>query len=132
MKNIKLQELNIENIREIILFNANEMQKEINEAQKIDIINNLKELLDTIKEMQYNNCSVELFEELVDEELIIDLLIKNDKLDLETAKEICDNREEYLKGTHTKEGAYLLPISIVLLVVAGGTITLHLVAFLIK
>lgn len=101
MKNINLQELNIEKIREIILLNANEMQKEINEAKKIDIINNLKELLDIIKEMQYNNCSVELFEELVDEELIIDLLIKNDKLDLETAKEICDNKKEYLKGTHT-------------------------------
>ncbi|WP_297636707.1 hypothetical protein [uncultured Clostridium sp.] len=64
------------------------------------IITDLKQVLESVKEKQYNNCSVELFEALLDEELVLDLLIKNNTLDLDTAKELLDNRESYLKGEY--------------------------------
>ncbi|MGL5416181.1 MAG: hypothetical protein ACRDAU_11025 [Clostridium sp.] len=75
-------------------------EKMINSKNEEEILKGVKEVLETVKERQYNNCSVELFEALLDEELVLDLLIKNNTLDLETAKELLDNRESYLEGEY--------------------------------
>ncbi|MGL5646298.1 MAG: hypothetical protein ACRDDY_00480 [Clostridium sp.] len=61
----------------------------------------LKENLAKVKELEYDNCSVELFEVLLDEELLLDILINKDNLDVETFKEVIDNKDSYIQGTHT-------------------------------
>ncbi|MGL4847732.1 MAG: hypothetical protein ACRC28_02225 [Clostridium sp.] len=61
----------------------------------------LKEKLDTVKKLEYDNCSVELFEILLDEELLLDILINKDMLDIDTFNEVVANKEAYLNGTHT-------------------------------
>lgn len=75
-------------------------ERMISSKDEEEIIKDLKQVLESVKERQYNNCSVELFEALLDEELVLDLLIKNNTLDLETAKELLDNRESYLEGEY--------------------------------
>ncbi|MGL4874293.1 MAG: hypothetical protein ACRC30_06540 [Clostridium sp.] len=64
-------------------------------------LSKLKENLATIKKLEYDNCSVEFFEILLDEELLTDILINKGILDLETFTEVVSNKEAYLKGEHT-------------------------------
>lgn len=75
--------------------------KIINGDNKENILKELEENLKEVKSLEYDNCSVELFELLVDEELILDLLINKGNLDTETANELKDNKTLYLEGKYT-------------------------------
>lgn len=92
----------VKEIRERVIFNSKIILKGINsDEDRINIINSLKEILDTVKEMQYDNCSIDDYEALIDEEVVLDILLNKGMLDIETAKEIAENDELYVQGEFT-------------------------------